>query len=252
MLNEPDIHIHSFMHARTHSYRAMGVSSAIVGASGAYIWVHPEAIGMDPETNGWVGEGVHFGPDVPTTRHQNMQTPIHFHYRWELSQAVLRGLRLAKTVVLIVADYKLRDFPLGGDGVGGGDKKMSKEAEAALVVAETGRKGDGAGTTIPFSNAHTTSFLDVSRPPSHAHDFPRHNATQRNKTELRETQNEYEALSYALRALDEEGGSPPAERARLEAKAKTARGALLAAAARLARVEEHAQVLLCVMCGGGS
>lgn len=34
------------------------MSSAIVGASGAYIWVHPEAIGMDPETNGWVAVAV--------------------------------------------------------------------------------------------------------------------------------------------------------------------------------------------------
>lgn len=76
--------------------------------------------------------------------------------------------------------------------------------------------------------------------PTHAHDPLKHNAT--NTTELRETQNEYEALSYALRAMDEEGGSSPAERARLEANAKAARGALLAAAARLARVEEHAQV----------
>lgn len=55
--NVPPIH----MHACTHAYRAMGVTSAIVGASGAYIWVHPEAIGMDPETNGWVGGGASLG-----------------------------------------------------------------------------------------------------------------------------------------------------------------------------------------------
>jgi hypothetical protein len=61
--------------------------------------------------------------------------------------------------------------------------------------------------------------------------------------ELREAQNEYESLSYALRALDEqEETATPEERAALEGRAKEARKALLAAAARLARVEEHAQV----------
>lgn len=57
--------------------------------------------------------------------------------------------------------------------------------------------------------------------------------------DLREAQNAYESLSFALRAAAEEG-SP--EKGALEAKAKQARGVLLAAAARLAKVEEHAQV----------
>lgn len=57
--------------------------------------------------------------------------------RWELSQAVLRGLRLAKTVALIIADYKLQDSPFWGDGVPR-DQRLSKEAEAALAEAERG------------------------------------------------------------------------------------------------------------------
>lgn len=60
-------------------------------------------------------------------------------HRWELSQAVLRGLRLGKTVALIVADYKLQDWPLWGTG-GPKDKRMSKEAEAALAEAERGER----------------------------------------------------------------------------------------------------------------
>lgn len=60
------------------------------------------------------------------------------------------------------------------------------------------------------------------------------------RTDLRQAQNEYESLSYALRAADEEGTSAK-EKSELEAKAKGARTVLLAAAARLARVEEHAQ-----------
>ncbi len=72
-----------------------------------------------------------------------------------------------------------------------------------------------------------------------------HTLSLTHSSELREAQNEYESLSYALRALDEEGAtdSDAGERARLESRAKEARGLLLAAAARLARVEEHAQVI---------
>lgn len=45
----------------------------------SYVWVNPESIGLDPQITAW-----------------------------ELSQALLRGARLGKTVVLVVADYKLR------------------------------------------------------------------------------------------------------------------------------------------------
>lgn len=60
--------------------------------------------------------------------------------RWELSQAVLRGLRLGKTVALIIADYKLQDSSLWWDGVPR-DQRLSKEAEAALAQAERGMHG---------------------------------------------------------------------------------------------------------------
>lgn len=146
---------------------------------------------------------------------------------------MLRGLRLAKTVALIVADYKLRDLPLWGEG-GGGDKRMSKEAEAALVQAETGKRA--VWWYIACSSARKSNHL---RPPTYC-------PSTKPDTDLREAQNEYEALSYALRALDEEGLPQAGERARLEAKAKAARGLLLAAAARVARVEEHAQVFFFV------
>lgn len=58
------------LHASTHLLYILQVS---------YVWVNPESIGLDPQITAW-----------------------------ELSQALLRGARLGKTVVLVVADYKLR------------------------------------------------------------------------------------------------------------------------------------------------
>jgi hypothetical protein len=123
----------------TTARRALGVSTAVVGVSGAYIWVHPEVIGMDPETNGWDGgqEAVQLVAYIDATRHA--LTLKHNPHRWELSQAVLRGMRLGKTVALIVADYKLQDTPFWGDGLLSKDtRRLSKEAEAALAAVEKG------------------------------------------------------------------------------------------------------------------
>lgn len=141
----------------------------------SFVLVYPESIGLDPETNAW-----------------------------EISQALLRGLRLGKTVVLIVADYKLSDYSFWDPGPKG-DKKLTAEAEEALADAEK---------------------------------------------DLRDTQNFYEELAWKLRTLQEEeaegkdGANSKAkkrEMKELETKAKAARQLLLAAAARLAKVEEHAK-----------
>lgn len=64
-------------------------------------------------------------------------------------------------------------------------------------------------------------------------------------TDLRQAQNAYESLSYALRAVEEGDKKASAkEKGALEAQAREARDVLKAAAARLSRVEEHAQVCL--------
>lgn len=84
------------------------------------------------------------------------------------------------------------------------------------------------GGQLPDSAPITHNAPHGGNAPTHPH-----------APDLREAQNEYESLSFALRAAQEEG-SP--EKGALETKAKQARGVLLAAAARLAKVEEHAQV----------
>lgn len=58
--------------------------------------------------------------------------------------------------------------------------------------------------------------------------------------EMREAQNGYEDLSYALRNA-QEAGAPRREIDALETQAKAARQVLLAAAARLSKVEDHAK-----------
>ncbi|GAB5035185.1 abc1 protein at2g40090-like [Nannochloropsis oceanica] len=160
---------------------------------------------------------------------------------WELSQAMLRGLRLGKTVVLVVADYKLSSY-------GWWDPTASTKA---------GGRGGGVAIAAAAAAAEV-ALLEAER-------------------EMRESQNAYEEVSWSLRKLQEqEEGQRGREESReqeqgggwwrwmkrstgsaaavarkkkqvlvgkLEREAKEARERLLAAAARLSKVEEHAKGL---------
>ncbi len=150
----------------------------------------------------------------------------------------LRGLRLGKTVVLVVADYKLSSYswwdPMAG--------------------TKAGREGGRGGTAAV---AAEVALLEAEK-------------------EMRESQNAYEEVSLSLRKLQEqeEGEVGREERrqeeqsgrwwkwrksnitaaavarkkrqelvGKLQGEAKEARERLLAAAARLSKVEEHAKGL---------
>ena len=93
----------------------------------AYVWTHPESIGMDPETNAWeLSQAllryvlVFTFPVSSFWDAQKLRLSLRKVLDSSLPSSkfppslppspLLRGLRLGKIVVLIVADYKLSSY----------------------------------------------------------------------------------------------------------------------------------------------